>query len=81
MKTPESTVAEYGAEMILPAAVRDRYSLKAGVSVRIIETRDGILLIPLTDDPMPEEFEQELADWQELGAEAWETFARFEEAE
>ena len=72
--------AEYGVDLTLPGAVRDRYELKAGVNVRIIETRDGILLIPLTDEPMPPELQQELAEWQELGADAWSLFPYDEES-
>jgi hypothetical protein len=42
--------------------------------VRIIETRSGILLVPLTKEPMSVELEQELAEWQLLSMESWNRF-------
>jgi bifunctional DNA-binding transcriptional regulator/antitoxin component of YhaV-PrlF toxin-antitoxin module len=67
-----SVTIKYGTELILPPDVRDRYGLTADTSVRIIETRSGILLIPLTEEPMSPQLAQELEEWQALGAEAWE---------
>lgn len=63
-----SLTALYGDELTLPHTLRERYHLTVGDSVRIIETRDGILLIPLTKEPMPVELREELLDWQSLGA-------------
>jgi hypothetical protein len=48
--------------------------------VRIIETRGGVLLVPLGDAPMSPELAEELAEWQALGAESWEMFP-YEEGE
>lgn len=53
----------------LPFDVQERYRLKPDVPVRIIETRSGILLVPLTEDPMTENLAQELRRWQALGQE------------
>ncbi len=73
------TTARYGDEITLPPTVSNRYSLKPGVFVRIVETREGILLIPLTEEPMPEALTLELKEWQELGTSAWELFPYEEE--
>lgn len=35
--------------------------------MRIIETRDGIQLILLTDEPMPDSLVEEISEWQLLG--------------
>jgi bifunctional DNA-binding transcriptional regulator/antitoxin component of YhaV-PrlF toxin-antitoxin module len=66
-------------EIELPDKVRERYGLTPATSVRIIETRDGILLIPLSDAPMSAELAEELAQWQDLSAETWEMFPYREE--
>ena len=42
--------------------------------IRIIETQNGLLLVPLTDEPMSTGLAAELAEWQELDAESWEVF-------
>lgn len=67
------TVGQKG-EIALPDAVRERYGLLPQTQVRMIETRTGILLVPLTDAPMSAELAQELADWQALSAESWDMF-------
>jgi bifunctional DNA-binding transcriptional regulator/antitoxin component of YhaV-PrlF toxin-antitoxin module len=73
------TVGSRG-EVALPTDVRERYRLLPDTRVRIVETRSGILLVPLTNEPMSEELAQELAEWQSLGAETWEMFP-YEDAE
>lgn len=65
--TATLTVDE-GGKIALPDAVRDRYQLGPDTPVRIIETRGGILLVPLTNEPMSDELRRELDDWQALGA-------------
>ncbi len=60
-------LGEHG-EMVLPGQLRDRYGLCANRQVRIVETRGGILLVPLTDAPMSEELRRELDEWQALGS-------------
>jgi AbrB family looped-hinge helix DNA binding protein len=64
--------ARYGNDITLPKSTREKYGLKPESRVRIIETRDGILLIPLTDEPMDESLREELSEWQQLGEDAWE---------
>jgi hypothetical protein len=49
--------------------------------VRIIETRGGVLLVPLGKTPMSPELAEELAQWQALGAATWEMFPFEEEGE
>ena len=58
----------------LPQAIRDRYGLIPNALIRLIETEEGILLVPLTSAPMGEALAAELAQWQALGAESWERF-------
>ena len=61
-------------EMTLPAEVQERYHLTPETPVRMIETRGGILLVPLTAGPPSDELAQELREWQALGQDAWEAF-------
>jgi hypothetical protein len=59
--------------------VRDRYGMVPATPIRIVETRGGILLVPMSDAPMSPELAEELAQWEALGARSWEMFP-FEEA-
>lgn len=63
------TIGAHG-ELLLPHAILDRYRLAPDTPVRIIETRHGILLVPLDDAPMSASLAAELAEWQALGAES-----------
>jgi len=63
-----------GGELTLPADILARHGWKPDRNVRLIETRSGLLLVPLGDDPMNRELAEELLGWQELAAEAWSTF-------
>ncbi len=63
-----------GGEVTLPGDVQERYGLKPEVSVRLIETGSGLLLVPLTNEPMSAELAQELEEWQTLGQMAWAQF-------
>lgn len=58
----------------LPGEVRDRYGLSPSTPIRLVETRGGILLVPLGDGPMSPELTEELADWQTLGVNSWNQF-------
>ena len=62
----------------LPLEVREKHGFTAETPIRIVETRSGVLLIPLTKAPMSEELAQELAEWQALSLSTWELF-RFED--
>jgi bifunctional DNA-binding transcriptional regulator/antitoxin component of YhaV-PrlF toxin-antitoxin module len=68
-------------EIELPDKVRERYGMAPATPIRIIETRGGVLLVPLNDAPMSAELADELAQWQALGAETWEMFPFEEEHE
>lgn len=70
-----TTIIGRGGEVTLPNDVQERYGLRPEVSVRLIETRSGLLLVPLTDAPMSAELAQELQEWQALGTNAWEQFS------
>lgn len=56
------------------AEVLNRYGLGDETIVRIIETQKGILLIPLTDEPMSDALVSELQEWQAIGSQSWEMF-------
>ncbi len=64
----------HGGEITLPGPLRDRYGLVPDRSLRVIETRGGILLVPITDAPIDPELSAELAEWQDLAGESWGQF-------
>jgi len=68
------TTAVYGTDIKLPAYLQENYRLTSDTAVRIIETREGILLVPLTSEPMDSELAAEIQAWQAIGAESWELF-------
>ncbi len=57
-------------KITLPEDLVHRYHLDEHTPIRVIETRTGILLVPLTDAPMTDALRSELEDWQALGAES-----------
>ncbi|MFN8473301.1 MAG: AbrB/MazE/SpoVT family DNA-binding domain-containing protein [Anaerolineae bacterium] len=69
-----STIGRHG-EIALPDEVRERYGFAPNTPIRIIETSTGILIVPMTDEPMSQQLEQELAAWQSVSAESWEMFS------
>jgi bifunctional DNA-binding transcriptional regulator/antitoxin component of YhaV-PrlF toxin-antitoxin module len=71
---PATIAVETGGKITLPDTVRDRYRLAPDTPVRLVETRSGILLVPLTDEPMSDALAQELAEWQLLGASTLDLF-------
>lgn len=68
-----ATVGREG-EIALPDEVRERHGLVPDTPLRIIETRTGILIVPLTEEPPSEDLAQELALWQSAGLETWNLF-------
>ncbi len=78
MSVVEKLIIEDGGRITLPSDVLERYGLAKETIVRIIETQKGILLVPLTDEPMSEALASELREWQATGSESWEMFP-FEE--
>jgi hypothetical protein len=69
-----------GGELTLPTELCERYGLTPTTPIRVIETRKGLLLIPLTDAPMDPELARELEEWQEASAATWEMFPYEEKA-
>lgn len=76
----QNLVVENGGKITLPEDLIDRYHLEDDKAVRVIETRNGILLVPLTDEPMNDTLLAELEEWQALGAASFEMFS-YEESE
>ena len=70
MSVSTTLTMEQDGKITLPDTVRDHYRLQPGMPLRIIETRHGILLVPLTDAPMSRTLAEELHEWQALGAES-----------
>ena len=64
----------------LPADVRAKHGFTTETPIRIVETRSGVLLVPLTNEPMSKELAAELADWQALSASTWDMFPYQDEA-
>ena len=58
----------------LPADMRQRCGLAPDTPIRLIETRNGILLVPLTEEPMSAELAAELEQWQTVSTSTWEMF-------
>lgn len=73
MEASKKVFSSDGA-ITLPQEVLRRYGLSENMPVCIVETRCGILLVPLTDEPMSESLKAELEEWQALGAESLEVF-------
>ncbi len=69
MSMSDNITLEDGGKITLPDEVLERYGLAQDVSLRMIETRSGILLIPLTDEPMSQTLLSEVEEWQALGME------------
>ena len=74
MSTPDTLTIEDGGKITLPHALRDRYGLAEDTPLRVIETRNGILLVPLTAEPMSAALAAELEEWQSLAAEGFALF-------
>ena len=70
-----------GGEVTLPGDVRGRYGMSPDTTVRLVETRAGLLLVPITDDPISEALALELSQWQELGRQSLEMFPYEEQPE
>ncbi len=61
-------------KITLPEDTIGRYRLADDTPVRMIETRNGILLVPITGEPMSSSLLEEIAEWQDLGSETIELF-------
>lgn len=69
---------ERSGKITLPETVRDRYRIMPETPIRMIETRSGVLLVPLTQEPMTAELTLELEAWQSLSAETRQLFPHAE---
>jgi bifunctional DNA-binding transcriptional regulator/antitoxin component of YhaV-PrlF toxin-antitoxin module len=74
MSVLEKLIVENGGKVTLPIEVQDRYGMVENTAIRIIETQKGVLLIPLTDEPMNAELAAEINEWQSIGVESWDMF-------
>ncbi len=74
LKPMPNVSVEPSGKITLPDELRQRYGFREETSVRVIETRNGVLLIPLTGAPMSAELARELEEWQSLATSAWEMF-------
>lgn len=61
-------------EILLPENMRARHGITGDTPIRVIETRSGILLVPLTREPMSPALARELDQWQSLASTSWEMF-------
>ncbi len=66
MTTEVLTIEENG-KFTLPDEIVERYQFKTATQFRIIPTQKGVLLIPLSNEPMNEELKSEIEEWQEAG--------------
>ena len=73
MTTEVLTIKENG-KFTLPDEIVERYQFKRETQFRIIETQKGVLLVPMTNEPMNDELKSELEEWQAIGENAWEMF-------
>ena len=71
---------ERDGKLALPLDLQERCGLLPETSVRVIETRSGLLLVPLTEAPMSIELSEELQEWQSLSQSAWAQFPYENEA-
>jgi len=74
-ETVSGTVVGQDGRVALSEETRQRYRLLPDTPVRVVETRSGVLLVPLTGDPMSPELAAELSQWQGLGAGSWDQFS------
>ena len=58
-------------EITLPVKLCERHGIAGDTPIRVIETRNGILLVPLSQEPMSPALAKELDDWQSLAADSW----------
>jgi AbrB family looped-hinge helix DNA binding protein len=74
MSSQDTLTVEGGGRITLPPELRDRYGLAEETPLRVIETRGGILLVPLTNAPMSAALTAEIEEWQSLAAESFALF-------
>jgi AbrB family looped-hinge helix DNA binding protein len=51
MKTQVSKVTSKG-QIVIPRKLRERYGIHTSTEIRWVERQEGILMVPLTEDPI-----------------------------
>lgn len=74
----QTLLLEEGGKITLPDSLRIQHQITSETPIRIIETTSGILLVPITGEPMSAELAAELAAWQSHAADALEVFSTSE---
>lgn len=72
-ETQVLTIGKHG-EIQVPDELRTRYHLAPETPVRLVETRVGILIVPLAPTQNGSELEAELAHWQDITISSWDMF-------
>lgn len=72
---------EKDGKIALPGEVLKQYGYSSETQLRIVETRDGILLTSLENERLADEPKKELEDWQILSMMSWEMFPYIENEE
>lgn len=67
-------LVEATGKIKLPQKSLKRYGWEKSTLVRLIETKEGILLVPMHNAPMNKELQSEIAEWQDAASETWDTF-------
>ena len=63
-----------GGKLTLPEDVLRRYALSPDRPIRLVETRGGLLLVPLGEEPVSPALVEDLKAWQDLASEGWDAF-------
>jgi bifunctional DNA-binding transcriptional regulator/antitoxin component of YhaV-PrlF toxin-antitoxin module len=69
-----TVLLEINGTIRLPKESLERYGFEQKMPIRLIETKEGVLLIPITNQPMSDELSSEITEWQEAACETWEEF-------
>ena len=67
-------------ELTLPEELLSRYGLTPDRQIRLIATKGGLLLVPISEEAMRPELADELEAWQDLTSLSWDRFP-FDEAD
>ncbi len=70
-----AVLLETNGTVRLPKESIKRYGFEQKMSIRLIETKEGVLLVPITNQSLSEELSREIAEWHEAGSETWEDFS------
>lgn len=79
MNSPNILTATEGGNLTLPPDIVEQYQANKETRFRIVKTQKGVLLVPLTDEPMNGELAAEIEAWQTMTAEGWDQFEYVEQ--